>query len=920
MTLSSPQPGAWLLTIESMARRLVNTTLKNQKDTFRFELWDMDSSSVDLDYVVEFDVAGFTIDWKGSDKDSPLMSSTMEWTMYLNETHRSAIMPVVFAAEEFRLCVRVMKGSNVFWCGIVHPEGTSEEITDGISTVSLQASDGLGILENINWVQSDGERYSGSMKVRDALWNALGKLPHTSLIASTGGAVLVEHQLNQPITGNTGSYPNEFLYTFSNNTRGVMDYMELNPNTFYYSNIEEERVVMGQKFMSMDKFNPDDFASSKLVVQDIMAALGATICFADGKWHVFDKTAQFMCDNDEEYDLIEWNVTQSNTLDTSANLVTATYNPNLYDKNATVNEGSTLYVNRPRFDFLRGIARKAAFAVRAVTQKHVRAGSDLLYANGIGYHDSKQRPVWETGAGFETPLLDMFRVSRSASADKDEVAYEGPFFDGDNSWDGLFDTRNRERTIVDLQIPNGDNDGQVRIHISGNVSYTNRNITGSPATWGSLGIYKQRFEVYDGSNWYRLSRPVRTLAYSSNGTPFSITITGSGNNAYFPKVWQGTYEWIEDTDARYDDAWLDIPLGANNSVVEQGVVSKFMQTDYPNLDTYTPPLTKLSGTADNILAKDPERNHYVWRHDYVYDMPSDSSTIEKIRIQNPVLEEWDQLTGPNLIYLSDGSAGELGDNYFSPSYRTKSNDSATDGEGTKPNSMTGFELSGVEVMFGDGSKEFDQVCVSYPTTAQGKQILNLNGTRLGASFVNTGNSTHGRFTASDYVSPNNQEDNLKFQRPYDQSFQKESLSELVTSNFLNLRGRVRETVNGASIHGYDTGHDNVSQIMFPWNRLVTDKLDSTTKIIIPYEINYTLNEGRQEFEAWFRNYSAEANIGSTTEVENDSTRGPNPPIGNMEKPSGADLSDFVQSEATSDTGGGGLDKDEIELLQTFLEK
>ena len=71
MTLSSPQPGAWLLTIESMARRLVNTTLKNQKDTFRFELWDMDSSSVDLDYVVEFDVAGFTIDWKGSDKDSP---------------------------------------------------------------------------------------------------------------------------------------------------------------------------------------------------------------------------------------------------------------------------------------------------------------------------------------------------------------------------------------------------------------------------------------------------------------------------------------------------------------------------------------------------------------------------------------------------------------------------------------------------------------------------------------------------------------------------------------------------------------------------------------------------------------------------------------------------------------------------------
>ena len=56
-----------------MARRLVNTTIKNQKDTFQFELWDMDSVATDLDHVVEFDVNGFEISWRGNAKDKRLL-------------------------------------------------------------------------------------------------------------------------------------------------------------------------------------------------------------------------------------------------------------------------------------------------------------------------------------------------------------------------------------------------------------------------------------------------------------------------------------------------------------------------------------------------------------------------------------------------------------------------------------------------------------------------------------------------------------------------------------------------------------------------------------------------------------------------------------------------------------------------------
>ena len=857
----------------------------------------MDSTAVDLDHVVEFGEDGFDIRWRGSDKDQPIMASTMSWTMFLTEAQRSAVMPVVFSETEFRMCVRVKKGNSVFWCGIVHAEETTEEIGDGTIAVSLRASDGLGILSNIDWKQTDGSRYTGETKVRDVIWSVLSRLPHSSLIAGTGGEVLVEHQLNQPVTQATN-----FAFLYVGN--GVMDYMRLNPDTFYYSNVEEERVVIGQEFGSMEKFNPDDFTDSRLVLKDIMASLGATICFADGKWHVFDKTASFMRNASTNYTTTTWMVTDQNTLDTTGTQSESYQGSDLYDRGALGYAGSTLFNERPRIDFLRGVARKGAFPVRGVTQKHMRAGSDLLYANGIGYHDNQTRPVWEVGEGFETPLIKLNRLNRlnTANTDNDGSDFTG-FFGEDVTYDGLFDTRNRSRVIQNIDIPNAGDDGEIRIHISGNVRYTHKNIIGpGEDAYGTLGIYKQRVEAFDGTTRYRLSRPVRTLRYSSTGADVEVDITGAGAGVYYPKLWQGTYEWIPETDPNYTYAWLDIPLGANNSVIEEGTSSRFMQTDFENLQLYTPPLTQIDG-EDNILTKDNDRDHYTWRHDFVYETPTGSGTIQELKIHQPVLEEWPSNDGPNVVYASDGSSLGLGTHDGAPTYRTRSDANTNDSQGKKPNAMVQFQLSGIEVFFGDGTQEFDQVSVARPTTPQGKQILNLNGTRLGANFNNTGNATHGRYVASSFVTPDTTEDNLRFVRDWD-TVVTDGLAEMVTLNMLELRGKVRQKVIGTMQQGFDTDHDGSDSILLPYMRLYTDTLDDTTRIIVPVELSYQMTGGTQRFEGFFRPATAEANIGATTEVDNDTTRGPEPPKGNLDKPSGVDLSDFTVGEATDDSGSG----------------
>lgn len=895
-----------------MARRLVNTTLKNEKDTFTFELWDMESVSADTDHVCEFSSEGFEIKWRGSEKDSPVMASTCSFGMYLTEAQRSVIMPVVFDGNEFQLCVRIKRGNNVFWCGMVHSEQVTEVIEDGIIQVSFSASDGLGMLSNIDWKDDAGDRYAGDQKVRDAIWTTLKRLPHISLLGNVGTAVLKEHSIIQPITGNS---TNDFLFgPVASNYYGVLDHLHMNPDTFYYSNNVEEAASTTSKFGSMDRFNPDDFTESSKVLESIMTSLGATICFADGCFHVFDKTQRFMTSHDETYPILEYYVTAGNDLDTYANYTTG-HTGTKYDKGALGGVVST-YSNYPNYHFARGIAKRGSHPVRGVTQKHINAGSDLMYANGIGYFDDVNTAVWETGEGFNTPLIKQYRNNKfNTPSTGDTKKYTISFKDGtdtDYTWDGLFNTRNRNRDIQDIQIPNGANEGEVRIHLSGNISYTKRELSsGAPANgpWGSLGIYKQLVEIYDGTYWYRLSRPVRTLAYDSQGNAYSNDILGSAAGVYNPKLYAGTYEWIRDDDSRYTSAWLMVPLGANNAIIEEGTTSRYLNTDYPNTQFYTPPLTKVKTGEDNdnILQKDNDRFRYVYRHDYVYEMPDASGTIERLRVRMPVLEEWAGNTGPNLLNDSNGNALDIGTNYGSPVYRTAQN-ATTAGVGNKPNSIQMFQLSGLEIFFGDGTLNYDQISVATPDTPQGKEIMNLQNTRLGASYINSGNSTNGRYRSTDYQNLTLKEDNLKWRRPYDHTYIKESSGEMVTSNFLDMRHRVRRTVTGELFMGYSATADNTQdQIIFPYDRLVTDKLDATSMMIVPYEISYQMTEGRQQFSGYFKPTSAEANVAATTDYDVDNSRGPDPASQNVEKPSGSetDTIAFENGGGTTTGGGGG---------------
>jgi len=911
-----------------MARRIVNTTIKNHKDTFQFELHQMSSSAPDLDYVCEFDSEGFTIDWNNSSgfKDE-LVSSSCAFTMYMTEVQRSYIMASAFSAKEQDLCVRIMKDNVPWWCGVVHTEEITEEVADGTIRVSFTASDGLGMLGNYDYKQADGSPYGGNDTVSNILWNALSKLPHTPLYALTGYEVLREYPIVRPVTdaGNT-------IFSIAatdGNKYGTMDYLSAEFSTFYRSSQSEEDKLFNDKVMSISKFRPNVFTSSANVIKDVMASLGASICFAEGRWNVYDKHTMVRS-NTGDVDVVNHYVTNALVLDSSRNK--SSIPDGLYEKAAFSEQGNSVYNNQPSVEWAKGAVRSGMYPLQGTVQEHVEAGSDLLYNNGIGYVSEKRwnradaigavdmnQPLamFDRIAGYDTlagAILGGFDVRQFA---KDEPwMWRGCAFpEPDDSvhalrtMDGMFSLNDREREFTGINLPSGDDDGQIRIHAAGNANYSKTNLpSSSNNAIGTLAIMKQRVEVTTSTGaTYRLSHPVRSLAYDSDGVSADININGA--NRYMLKTWSATiggatYEWIPSTQtSSYNNAWLDIPMGAHAPTLDAGTATKFMQTDYPSLDVYTPPLTIVTDGTDNTLTKETDtadRSMYEWRLDQMYDLPEGNFTITDFKLHQPKIEEWHSLSGPNLIYNSDGSAGALGTNYGTPTYATARDEANFGtGSGSVPNSLEYFQYSGLEIWFGDGTKEFDAMSTSFPSVINGTEVGTLNKTRLGASYLNTGAATHNRYKAGNFATPTSRDDKIRFQLPNDSTENFTNLGSAVCAGVAKVRGRTRQLLRGELYSPFD-GHAN-AHIVYPYTKLYCTGLDAITLELIPTSLSYSLNMSSQQFEGIIK-YNAESAIATTDEVQEDNTRGPSR-TPTFSKPDTSDLSDFVTAE--SQTGGSG---------------
>jgi len=934
-----------------MARRVVSTTYKVVDGfSYRLELWDINIASQGS-FVpfskVEIAEPGFTLDWKGSIEDvlQPIMSSSLKFSAYLTEYERTHVTVPCFGDHEFRMVAMLYRQTETQedfeWAGIIHPEETTEEINDGRILTTFVASDGIASLKNIDFKDSNGDIFQTTQNEPSEralvywLKEIVQKLPHWALIDyvlqgdNTDGShdypMFTEHRLVRPVNDTYNTFPS---------TDAVLDHYFLKSDSFYTRPKPSEGRKKG--FERKRALRKDNFTSTYDALSDICASLGATFCFSEGKFHLFDRE-RIINGDDDTIGYFDW-TKDANGLFSHSVL----FNSNGTDEDT---DPQVTYLDHIGANFLRGAARRGVYPVESVAQVHEGAGSDLIFRSGIGYD----------GPTFETYL------HRISDIDQFTNLYA-------ITTSNYYSNLPAQGIVDELSVPNGDNGGSFRLHFSGDATYYYPDGPADsfePKNKGNIAVVRMDVRAYDGTYWFRLRRRVRTLRYLSDASTISIDVPNTSED-YLPKTYE-QYSWIREDESNYDTAYLEVMIGADPTVLTDdnaGSTDEFLQDWEFTYVFFTPPLLKQDPDDANALVEDESRINFIYRFDEQVQMPTvaegATSSFDKIQIY-PYLRLYEVAHNMNWNPILDTNGNAI--DVFTSSVEsatmaastwplvTKSTVSATDDQYSENDSiLRSFQLSGIEVYLGDGTENYDARYVSHSQVLYGSEQIELTPTAFGATYENSGNRAFGRYRAthpSDTSSPLLREDNLKFHPdgfdttdiPYADMYP--AMGFYATERALNIRGKTRQSVSGTIIRGKLDPEVQYLDICRPYKKFHTSKLSAGTETFLPHSLTVQLKDHAQRVEALRCGYSGEL---PTNQDETDTGRDPNNPPGGGNggfAPGGPDSFTFnktttlattvaehttkldyieVSEPVDLDNISAGGDTTDVELFHFFLEK
>ncbi len=861
-----------------MAKRIIYTDYKSIDGTsWSIEIWDLYGSGQNEDLTVEMMDPGFKITWNGDENNvlQPLLSSSCSFTLAINEQQRGLLMPLIYSHKEFRLAVMIRKDSQVYWVGQVHAEECSEVIKDGYIIVDMTASDGLAQLENIDFKDENGDAYEGRYPVISWVHKILMKVPSSTLWFSqyqAGSVIAYEHHLNTPVlTGDS--------YAFSHTgddgvTRGVMDYLYLSPKCYYLR--PPEPSVVGDEFKRYPTTARDGVVSCMTVLKDIMAALGATICFSDGAWRIFDRTYLFSEDSSlTSSSVIQYTATQSGSTEASV-----------------FQEQIDVDVDLSNSEFKRGAIRKGLHPFASATQTHKNAGADLIYASGVNYSIPPSTPIYKFDTAHDIGFVDGDPGGQPYLDTAPSLSHLFPYTDTPGVADfaymqdsGIFgfgrNTPIGAPSLGDLELPNGQGGGKIRLNIQAQAVYKYLGYVGVEDSIaepqyinrpGSMAIMSFRFSVTDSNgDKYYLKRRVRTLNKYTDGTDVEIGVLGayatinagdhdyenvSSNWHYKPKYYESDYyTWVLSTDSYSNLAYVDVMLGGDPSVLEEGQSDSFLTYEFANTAFFTPPNTKIDSSSDTdgqlVSDSDVSRRYFKIRFDHSIELPDNSGTIESCELEEMWLEEHDANGGPAPTHSASGDVITQAFNYITnktPTYGTER--TPTGGNGwfnteyfNHPRSLQRFYLNEIEIYAGSGDENYDNINTFTPATIYGNENYSNTTVVSGGGNLNlSGNQDPiGRYSAKSYSTGSNSPSLFfKMSTHWDSSDLADRMTHRVNKNVMEIRHRIRQVVEGALFSSTANG-----VIIEPWQRLLTKKLSGDVETFVPFRTTLSFKDSQQ---------------------------------------------------------------------------
>lgn len=163
-------------------------------------------------YYYNLDMAypGLSIRWEG-DADDPnksILGSGADVSVYVNDA-QEAILTDAILQTEFNLSLSVYKKDDAgdyvdWWHGIALPESASSEVKDGRRLMDLSFTDGLSLLNDIDFKNDDGTRKTGQLSFKQTIMQSLRRLPHFDQFTfqqQTGTGFVLDDVANAPEFG-----------------------------------------------------------------------------------------------------------------------------------------------------------------------------------------------------------------------------------------------------------------------------------------------------------------------------------------------------------------------------------------------------------------------------------------------------------------------------------------------------------------------------------------------------------------------------------------------------------------------------------------------------------------------------------------------------------------------------------------------
>jgi len=803
-----------------MAKRLVNTVLRNNNYKYRLEIVDLYSSASDTDYKIEISVPGPALSYDGdlSNHTTPVLGSSLQFTAFLTQAQRNVIMGTMYSDKEYALAVGYYlydenDSEHLEWSGIILPDETVETIESGggYVTVTFKCTDGLPVLNHVNFLTETGQFYTGEYSLAFWLKEVFKKLPH---FAYYHGGTTQEFmkEVGLPV-------PSDDTYTFDT-TANTLDSSYVRAGTFYGD----------KKRLNTKRILPtpsESFSSTYSVLEDIMLSMGASVMLTRGCWYVINRS----------YFALEVATSDQVPISAYSNTQAAPYyEVSDYDESFIIDIGE-----HENF-VVSGATRTGLFPYRGATMIHKNAGSDLIFARGVGYNGyDGLDPI------INQPMFSSDGWSTSSDYDMDYVG-----------------TNINSSNIDGLNIPSGYN-GVLTIAMSGYITFDKKSNASSSASSthgiGACPIVRNLIQITDsnGKSW-RLKRHVLTLnsfQCQINESSFMDTLGyvlggGSGvSNVYYPKYYEnnGAYTWVGDDETGYSSTYFETMIGLDPDVVEEGATERFLEVDYLNTKFYTPIKTEVGENDepnDNVLSvrHNEDRARYVWKINSNVEMPT---------LTTGYISDFNWEAHQLLVYAPERGIRPTGDGTYTINtgvhFTTDSTDHTTPGYSVVNSKYEPIEyiVYGCSVRIGDGTEAADLQYVAFDLNNNGTEVHSIGEGRIGSTKVNRYMGTNGKIWARLYdgsTQLTDKTDLLNWSPRYDIAEKEDALLYLNCAEFMQTRHKTRQVISMGIIN--NSGIYN--NFIRPINLLRTSVLASGgEEILMPIGISKNLENLSAEF-------------------------------------------------------------------------